>query len=238
MDPEATILKVNEFVLPGDTIGRITTQSKFRLGSGLIQNKSDIVATKAGYLRFKNPNIYWIENNQMKYIPTVEDAVLGIVLEKHSENFKVDIGGSSPALLPVLAFEGVTKKNRPNLQRGSLLYARVVVANKDMDPELVCYAPNQKSQGFGEIKLGYMFKCSLSLARSLMAHQCPILQAIGDRLPFEIAVGVNGRVWVNTNNITNTVLIANAILNSEFLTGPQCQVLVQRMMDAHNFGAE
>ena len=46
----------------------------------------------------------------------MDDSVIGVVTDKHSENFDVDIGGPFRALLPVLAFEGATRRNRPNLQ--------------------------------------------------------------------------------------------------------------------------
>jgi hypothetical protein len=36
------------------------------------------------------------------------------------------------------------------------VYARVVVANKDMDPELLCYSSRNKSDGFGPLKV-YMW---------------------------------------------------------------------------------
>lgn len=41
--------------------------------------------------------------------------VIGIVREKHADNFKVDIGAASLASLSILGFEGATKKNRPNV---------------------------------------------------------------------------------------------------------------------------
>lgn len=45
----------------------------------------------------------------------IEDMVIGVVLERHVENAKVDVGGAVPATLPMLAFEGASRKNRPNL---------------------------------------------------------------------------------------------------------------------------
>ena len=51
-----------------------------------------------------------------RYIPAVEESVIGIVTERHSENFVVDICGPFAATLPVLSFEGATRRNRPNLQ--------------------------------------------------------------------------------------------------------------------------
>ena len=49
-------------------------------------------------------------------MPVKEERVIGIVTNKTGENFKVDIGTSMPASLSFLAFEGATKRNRPNLQ--------------------------------------------------------------------------------------------------------------------------
>ena len=89
--------------------------------------------------------------------------IIGIVTEKHAENFKIDLGAAQPATLSVLSFEGATKKNRPNFQVGSLVYARVILANKDMESELSCMSARNKAEGYGELIGGYMFKCSISL---------------------------------------------------------------------------
>ena len=57
----------------------------------------------------------------LRYIPAVEESVIGVVTEKYGENFAVDIGGPFTASLPVLAFEGATRRNHPNLQVRMLL---------------------------------------------------------------------------------------------------------------------
>lgn len=41
--------------------------------------------------------------------------MLGIVTGKAGDVYKVDVGGSVPATLSYLAFEGATKRNRPNI---------------------------------------------------------------------------------------------------------------------------
>lgn len=45
-----------------------------------------------------------------------EEKVIGIITNRGSDSYKVDIGGAIPASLPSLSFEGATKKNKPNLQ--------------------------------------------------------------------------------------------------------------------------
>jgi hypothetical protein len=58
---------VDEAVLPGDVVGNIVGSSEaIRLGPGLTQNGEAIVATKAGILRYRGPDKYWIENSQKR----------------------------------------------------------------------------------------------------------------------------------------------------------------------------
>ena len=48
----------------------------------------------------------------IQYTPVVDDLVVGVVVDKHTENYRVDIGATHPAQLPALAFEGATKRNK------------------------------------------------------------------------------------------------------------------------------
>ena len=56
----------------------------------------------------------WVAGSVRRYMPMVEEAVLGTVAERRGEEFVVEIGGPSKAVLPALAFEGATRRNRPN----------------------------------------------------------------------------------------------------------------------------
>lgn len=87
-----------------------------RIGAGLQQEGDRITAVKAGFLRQARGGKLWVEGRQRRYIPAAGDSVVGVIREKHSENFDVDVNGPFKALLPVLAFEGATRRNRPNLQ--------------------------------------------------------------------------------------------------------------------------
>lgn len=42
--------------------------------------------------------------------------MIGIVMAKGGDNFRIDIGSSEPASLSYLAFEGATKRNRPDVK--------------------------------------------------------------------------------------------------------------------------
>ena len=88
-----------------------------------------------------------------------------------------------------------------------------------------------QASGFGQLKDGYLSECSTSLARTLLGKPtAPILSALGSAVQYEIAIGLNGRLWVNAQNTTTAVLVANAILHSEFLTAAQCSILVKKLV--------
>lgn len=120
----------------------------------------------------------------LQYVPAPQESVIGLVVGRSGEGWRVDIGSAHSASLDGLAFEGATKRNRPNLkvrdsihqhranqydpshQVGSLVYARVSLAHKDMEPELECFdAQTRKSEGFGELKGGFLVRCSLKMCR-------------------------------------------------------------------------
>lgn len=126
------------------------------------------------------------------------------------------------AQLPQLAFEGATKKSRPQLNSGSLIYARILSASKHLDPEIVCYNPSTgKSEGMGELKGGMVFDVSLGMARRLLLAKqkdeggIAALEEIAEKVAFEIAVGRNGKVWVKSGGIKETLLVGKALQETD-----------------------
>ena len=167
-----------------------------------------------------------------QYVAQMGDNVIGVVVDKHAESYKVDIGTHLPALLPVLAFEGATKRNRPQLQIGTIVYARVETGFKDMEVELTCVGADGKANGMGELSPnGLVFPCSLGQARALYDPSCSVLQLIGAHVPYELAVGHNGRVWVNAATAAHAILVRVAVLRSFAFDDPTDLVkqLVQRL---------
>ena len=51
-----------------------------------------------------------------RYIPVVEERVIGVVLGRIMEDYRVDIGAAFPAMLSSIAFEGATNRNKPDLK--------------------------------------------------------------------------------------------------------------------------
>lgn len=95
--------------------------------------------------------------SSQQYIPALNDSVLGIITSRFTGGFRVDIGSSTSSTLDALAFEGATKRNTPRFEIGTLVYARVTLADRDMEPEIVCVDERTgKAEGFGEVKGGLL----------------------------------------------------------------------------------
>ncbi|KAH8263741.1 hypothetical protein KR044_013194 [Drosophila immigrans] len=205
-------------VMPGDRVTAVEDVAKGKriiLGPGLRRVNDTVVASKAGPLRHREPNTFWVDNYQRRYVPARGDLIIGIIKAKSGDVYRVDIGAADSASISYLAFEAATKKNRPDLNPGDLIYARVLNASPDIEPELVCVNSNGKRGKLGLLQDGFFFKCSLNLGRLLLRENCPALKALTDKLPYEIAIGVNGRIWVKAHSAAETVGLANAILSLE-----------------------
>eukprot|EP00042_Codosiga_hollandica_P016723 m.43577 g.43577 ORF g.43577 m.43577 type:complete len:241 (+) comp46750_c0_seq4:1-723(+) len=204
---------------------------KLRIGPGLTQrvvdDASQIVAVKSGVLRHRaHQQTYWLDSSHKRAVPSTGEKVIGIVLSKGGDNYVVDIGASLNATLPNLSFEGASKRNRPMLEIGALVYAKVTLANKDMEPELACTESSGAAQGLGPLVDGYMFACTTGLARRLLSSDSTILSALGRRFQFEVAVGMNGRVWVKSGTAQHTIIISNYISASEHMTATQIDAML------------
>ncbi|KAL8731697.1 MAG: hypothetical protein Q9181_004218 [Wetmoreana brouardii] len=217
-----------------------------KLGPGLRHHPPSIViTTAAGPLWVdKKKNAIWVENNggrvylttpidpvvettltrrPTQYIPQSNDLVIATVHHSSTDWYHCSITPYTAfAQLPQLAFEGATKKTRPQLSAGSLIYARVLSASKHLDPEIACYNPSTgKSEGMGELKGGMIFDVSLGMARRLLLHKqreegkLVVLEEIAEQVAFEIAVGRNRKVWVKANGVKETILVGKALQDTD-----------------------
>ena len=191
-------------ILPGDAITSSET-SQLTLGPGIyrdVANKS-LIPTNAGLFHTKksgSKTVYYIDSNSKRYIPQANDYVIGIVSGVVGESYKVQLQNfSSAVLLSFMAFPNASKKNRPNLRNGQAVYARVSQAIPEIDVEIECIDPTTgKDGGFGVLdESGYLFEVNLNYARELLFnHNSPILEKLASKCKFELAVGINGKIWL------------------------------------------
>ncbi|XP_019411820.1 PREDICTED: exosome complex component RRP40 [Crocodylus porosus] len=251
---------VGQVVLPGDVLllpkapdadgerlqlgPSSAPRGRLLCGPGLRRCAAGLLVTKCGLLRHRPPagagagagtggGAYWVDSQQKRYVPVKGDPIIGIVTAKAGDIFKVDVGGSEQASLSFLAFEGATKRNRPNVQVGDLIYGQFTVANKDMEPEMVCIDSSGRANGMGIIgHEGLLFKVSLGLIRKLLAPNCEIIQELGQLYPFEIVLGMNGRIWVKAKTVQQTLIVANILEACEHMTSEQRKQALAKLSES------
>ena len=237
--------KLPDVVLPGTEIARtvrapIGEKKRIaRLGLGVVQRGRSVLATKAGQVRLDDrTGRITVESNQQRYVAGVGNMVIGIVIEKHSEEYRVALHGTDTAVLSVLGFEGATKRNKPALTVGTAVYALVSRAVRSAEVEITCIEPGSakswvgKQTTYGELEGGTLLRVSLALARALQKSGNFVFKTIGDRIPFECAIGLNGIVWVKSDAIQRTVLVAQAVEKADLLSREEWMTWVKKLLRA------
>jgi len=128
-----------QLLLPGDVLPlpSTSTSTSIHLGPGLSSSTSgsgSITSTRAGLLGSifsstkPDKQRHWLESTLKRYTPSPPEPILGIIVARHAEGYRVDIGSSQSASLDALAFEGATKRNKPNLKVLTLLSSRSLLS--------------------------------------------------------------------------------------------------------------
>ena len=197
----------HKLIIPGDILPIDTEGStKTSIGPGIYKNPKThtIIPASAGLLNIKvnkkqTNQVAYIEASSKRYVPQANDLVVGIVVGVFGESYKLQLQDfSTTVVLSMMAFPNATKKNRPNLKVGQAVYARVSQAIPEVETELECVDSSGKEGGFGLLsEAGYIFDLQLHFARELLFNPNSIvLEKLAARCQFEIAIGINGKVWI------------------------------------------
>lgn len=136
-----------------------------------------IVATMAGTLVAAPPprQRLHVASRTRRYTPAAGDVVIGTILDRNADGYRVTIGAAEAARLPGLAFAGATKRNKPALAPGALLFGRVAAASRAAEAELTCVEVGESvswlsgEATYGELVGGNVVRVGLDAARRLMA---------------------------------------------------------------------
>lgn len=154
------------------------------------------------------------------YFPHVGDHVIGVVVAKNSDFYTLDIGAIHEAtLLSVEGFRGATKRNRPNLSEGDIIFCQVIrqYPKNELPTEVTCCHADDVKQWatketyFGPLTDGFTFSIPLIYSFSLSEDSPYVLKLLASRFKYEVAVGLNGRIWVKGRSDEETLLVARFV---------------------------
>ena len=76
---------------------------------------------------------------------------------------------------------------------------------------------NQGASVYGALHEGLVITVTLYFAKELLKTDNVLLNVLGRHFSFEIAIGLNGVVWVKSSDVLQTLLVKNAITNCDKL---------------------
>lgn len=226
-----------------DTFAGTTSTVRLATGVTYTNQSTNYITQRSGVLRRggysgssedSDKPILWVETMGKRYDPQVDDYIIGTIVEKNMEQYQLDIGTGQIGHLSTIAFDGATRHNCPKLDVGELVYCRVAVVNRFLSPELTCRALVNKRDWvtgeamFGPLKGGMMVTVSVRFAHQLMVDSCPVLNILGEKIQFEIAIGMNGNIWIDSESIRHTIIIINTLTKADQDSNINVEALVDR----------
>ena len=138
---------------------------------------------------------------------------------KTFEYYKLDIGSSHESILNSIDFEGATKKTKPNLNIGDAVFCKVSNVNKFNNSSLTCKSDDNKktwSTGestFGVLNGGKIYDYNLNYSWILINNNI-VIERLKDFCDFELCIGMNGKLWIKSDNFQNNEKIYKSIIKS------------------------
>lgn len=141
------------------------------------------------------------------YNPKNDDMIIGTILQKTMEQYKLDINSYSQAILGTSEFEGASKKTKPNLKVGDTVFCKVLKVNKFDSPLLTCISGDGKSWSsgeafFGALTEGHIYKIPLNLVNIYFYFGEVLFNRIEDAIEYEYNLGHNGVMRIHCEDKT------------------------------------
>ncbi len=195
-----------KYVLPGDLI----TTGPFRPEQNVMQDGDRIVSTAIGISEIYDDSVRVIPLTG-KYIPKINDLVIGKVNSHTSLSWELDINSCYVGFLPATDvfgrdFSAHADELTSKLDKGDLVAARIANFDRTRDP-LVTIA----DRDLGKIESGELVKISSSKVPRLIGKRGTMIQIIEVATGATITIGQNGWVVVSCENSDGLLKAIKAI---------------------------
>jgi len=195
-----------KYVIPGDVI----TTGPFRPEQNVTQDGDRIIATAIGISEIYDNTVRVIPLTG-KYIPKINDLVIGKVNSHTSLSWELDINSCYVGFLPATDvfgrdFSAHADELTSKLDKGDLVAARIANFDRTRDP-LVTIA----DRDLGKIESGELIEISASKVPRLIGKRGTMIQTIEVATGATITIGQNGWVVVSCENSDGLLKAIKAI---------------------------
>ena len=184
-----------KYVIPGDVV----TTGPFRPEQNVVLEGNKIISTTIGISEIYDDSVKVISLTG-KYIPKINDLVIGKVISHTSLSWELDINSCYVGFLPAQDvfgrdFSAHADELTSKLKAGDLVAARIANFDRTRDP-LVTIA----DRDLGKIDSGDLIKISPSKVPRLIGKRGTMIQTIETATEAVITIGQNGWVVVSCEN--------------------------------------
>ena len=178
-----------------------------------------------------------IISQSRKYQPKVGDVIIGVVVYKTADFYRLEISSGTPVILSNIAFNGATKRHKPTLALGAPVICYVTLADPHLDIEVSCEdKTTQRDWSSGETLFGPLTSTNpcllvdlpVSYSRALQSSTMhSTLTSLNRHFKFEISVGANGTVWLAGVTRREVLAISKIIVQAQTLTAVQVEAFTR-----------
>ncbi len=181
-----------KYVIPGDLV----TTGPFRPEQNVILDGNKIISTSIGITEIYDDSVRVIPLTG-KYIPKIDDLVIGKVLSHTSLSWELDINSCYVGFLPAQDvfgrdFSAHADELTSKLKTGDLVAARIANFDRTRDPLVTI-----SDRDLGKIDSGALIKISPSKVPRLIGKRGTMIQTIEMATNAAITIGQNGWVVVS-----------------------------------------
>lgn len=203
------LIKDKAVVVPGE---ELAIGMDYLPGINSFRKDDKIISTKLGLVKVDKRLIKVIPLTG-RYLPKVNDTLIGRVKEIGFYGWSVDIGSANLANLSIREAtefidrgEDLTKFYDYN----DLIIAKVtkVVRNKVIDLSM-------KGPGLRKIQGGKIIEVTPSKVPRIIGRQGSMINLVKEKTDCSISVGQNGKVWIKGDSVEKELLATKAILMVE-----------------------
>ncbi len=181
-----------KYVIPGDVI----TTGPFRPEQNVVLQDDKIISTAIGISEIYDDSVRVIPLTG-KYIPKIDDLVIGKVISHTSLSWELDINSCYVGFLPAQDvfgrdFSAHADELASKLKSGDLVAARIANFDRTRDPLITI-----SDRDLGQIDSGVLVKISPSKVPRLIGKRGSMIQMIEMATNAAITIGQNGWVVVS-----------------------------------------
>ncbi len=181
-----------KYVIPGDVV----TTGPFRPEQNVVLEGNKIIATTIGISEIYDDSVKVIPLTG-KYIPKINDLVIGKVISHTSLSWELDINSCYVGFLPAQDvfgrdFSAHADELTSKLKSGDLVAARIANFDRTRDPLVTI-----SDRDLGKIDSGDLVKISPSKVPRLIGKRGTMIQTIEMATNAAITIGQNGWVVVS-----------------------------------------